>query len=558
MGGLLCAIFGQPSEAKAILGVFPFLNGLIMPLVYSYLRFSDPRQAAGSSADRQLEYAQRWAAERGLALDESLSMRDEGLSGYHQRHISHGALGVFLRAVEDGRIEAGSVLVVEGLDRLSRAEPLKAQAQLTQIIHAGIRVVTAADGQEYSLESIKANPYRLIHSLVVMIRAHEESDTKSKRVRAAIRRQCENWIAGTFRGVIRNGHDPHWLRREGDGWSLIDDRAAAMRYAVRRFIDGLGAATIMREMAAAGMAFTASGKLNGTTLYRTLRNRVLIGERAFDVGGEVYRLDGYYPALLTLGEFDALQLALDRRGRRRGVGEIPSILTGMGITVCGYCGAAIVSQNLMSRKRQADGRPWPGHRRLACTSQSNGHGCGVPGSIQAAPVETALMLYCADSMRMDALINGGDHGQAQRAELAATRRRLAEAEAKLDRLAAALATDDGAVPITLLKQMRELEAQTELEKDSINGLERELGSQRPAATPDMAEKWLALIEGVEALDFDARMQARELTRASFARIVIWHAGDQAGGDGVIDMELTARGGGSMRIRIDRATGGLVD
>jgi DNA invertase Pin-like site-specific DNA recombinase len=104
-----------------------------MPLVYSYLRFSDPRQAAGSSADRQLEYAQRWAAERGLVLDELLSLRDEGLSGYHQRHVTHGALGVFLRAVEDGRIEAGSVLVVEGLDRLSRAEPLKAQAQLTQI-----------------------------------------------------------------------------------------------------------------------------------------------------------------------------------------------------------------------------------------------------------------------------------------------------------------------------------------------------------------------------------------------------------------------------------------
>ncbi len=32
----------------------------------------------------------------------------------------------------------------------------------------------------------------------------------------------------------------------------------------------------------------------------------------------------------------------------------------------------------------------------------------------------------------------------------------------------------------------------------------------------------------------------------------------AGGAGVIDMELTARGGGSMRIRIDKATGGLID
>jgi DNA invertase Pin-like site-specific DNA recombinase len=534
-----------------------------MPLVYSYLRFSDPRQAEGSSADRQLEYAQRWAAERGLVLDESLSLRDEGLSGYHSRHVSHGALGVFLRAVEDGHIEAGSVLVVEGLDRLSRAEPLKAQAQLTQIIHAGIRVVTAADGQEYSLESIKANPYRLIHSLVVMIRAHEESDTKSKRVRAAIRRQCEAWTAGMFRGVIRNGRDPQWLRREGDGWALIDERAAAVRYAVQRFVDGLGAVTIMREMAAAGMVMTDSGKLNSNTLYRTLRNRVLIGEREFDVGGEVYRLDGYYPPLLTAAEFDALQVAVDRRQGRRGVGEIPSILTGMGICTCGYCGAAIVSQNLMGRKRQPDGRPWPGHRRLICTSNASGHGCPVPGSLQSVLLERALMLYCADSMRMTELQRGGDQGRAQRAELAGARKRLASAEAKLDRLAAALAGDDGAVPITVLRSIRMLEAETETEKKSIDGLERELSGARPPASPDVAEKWLGLMEGSENLDTDARMQARELVRASFSRIVIWHSGeglaDQADGSGrVIEMELTARGGGQVWLRVDRDTGRMVD
>ena len=68
------------------------------PKVYSYLRFSDPKQAAGSSADRQTAYAQRWAADRGMVLDEALSLRDEGLSAYHQRHITQGALGAFLRA----------------------------------------------------------------------------------------------------------------------------------------------------------------------------------------------------------------------------------------------------------------------------------------------------------------------------------------------------------------------------------------------------------------------------------------------------------------------------
>lgn len=166
--------------------------------VYSYLRFSDPKQAAGSSADRQVEYARRWAADHGMALDDALSLRDEGLSAYHQKHVKQGALGVFLLAVDEGRIAPGSVLVVEGPDRLSRAEPIQAQAQLAQSINADITVVTASDGRAYNREGLKAQPMDLVYSLLVTIRAHEESDTKSKRVKAAIRRQCQGWTNGTW------------------------------------------------------------------------------------------------------------------------------------------------------------------------------------------------------------------------------------------------------------------------------------------------------------------------------------------------------------------------
>lgn len=193
--------------------------------VYSYLRFSDPRQATGSSADRQLAYAAVWVAKRGMPLDATLTLKDEGLSAYHQRHVKQGALGVFLRAIEDGRIGNGSVLVVEGLDRLSRAEPIQAQAQLAQIINAGITVVTASDGREYNRAGLKAQPMDLVYSLLVMIRAHEESDTKSKRVKAAIRRQCEGWMSGTYRGLVRNGKDPQWLQLTSEALYHADSAA---------------------------------------------------------------------------------------------------------------------------------------------------------------------------------------------------------------------------------------------------------------------------------------------------------------------------------------------
>ncbi|GAP38325.1 putative phage recombinase [Piscinibacter sakaiensis] len=153
---------------------------------------------------------------------------------------------MFLAAIEAGRIVPGSVLVVEGLDHLSRAEPLQAQAQLAQIVNAGITVVTASDGKAYSREHLKATPMDLVYSLLVMIRAHEESDTKSKRVLASIRRQCQGWLDGTWRGVIRNGKDPARVRRVDGERHLIPERVEAVRTGLELYRRGYGAQRIVQ------------------------------------------------------------------------------------------------------------------------------------------------------------------------------------------------------------------------------------------------------------------------------------------------------------------------
>lgn len=177
--------------------------------------YGSPAQArpgSGTSVARQTELAVLYAADHGLTLDASLSSRDEGLSVYHQKHVKTGALGLFLRAVEDGKVPPGSVLIVEGLDRLSRAGPILAQGQLSAIVGAGIRVVTAADGREYGREILKKDPMGLVYSLLTMIRAHEESETKSKRVKAAIVARCKQWLAGTYRGSIGAPQTDHaWV-----------------------------------------------------------------------------------------------------------------------------------------------------------------------------------------------------------------------------------------------------------------------------------------------------------------------------------------------------------
>lgn len=527
--------------------------------VYSYLRFSDPRQAAGSSAARQLDYAARWAAERQLILDSNLTLRDEGLSAYHQKHVKQGALGTFLLAIEEGRIAPGSVLIVEGLDRLSRAEPIQAQAQLAQIVNAGITVVTASDGREYNRESLKAQPMDLVYSLLVMIRAHEESDTKSKRVKAAIRRQCEQWVAGTYRGIIQNGKDPQWLRHDGTGWQLMPERVDAVRTVISQFLQGYGAVKIARDLVAAGIKLTDSGA-SSSYIYRLVRLPALIGTKSLAIDGEEFELKEYYPPIITETEFAELQLIVGKRAGMKVKGEIPGIVAGLGITYCGYCGQSMGGHNLMNRKKREDGLPFPGHRRLMCVgySHNNQGGCPVPGSCSVVPVENAIMAFCSDQMNLASLVEGGgDRGGPLRAKLATLANRRLTIERQLIKVTdALLAAADGATPLAFIRRARELEEQSSALGVEITSVERDLARASIFNNGSQADAWAALAEKAKHLDYDARMKVRKLVNDTFERIVIYHKSTDPTADTVdyIDLLLLAKTGTARMLRVNRKTG----
>lgn len=524
--------------------------------VYSYLRFSDPRQSSGSSADRQLQYAQKWAAERGLVLDESLSLRDEGLSAYHERHIKQGALGAFMRAIEEGRIAPGSVLIVEGLDRLSRAEPLQAQAQLGQIIHAGITVVTASDGREYNRAGLKAQPMDLVYSLLVMIRAHEESDTKSKRVKASIRRQCEGWLAGTYRGLVRNGKDPSWLSWDGALWHLIPERVEAVHYALELYKSGEGATRAARKMAEKNMRL-GDYPMAGQQLYRLIRLPALRGAKRISVDGEDYLLEDYYPRILTDEEFADLQAVTQVRHGRRGASDIVGIVTGVGMTYCGYCGTAMTAQNIVSRARP-DGTLADGHRRLHCVSFSNALGCSA-ASCSVVPVENAVVSYCSDQMNLTRLAAPLDDGQALRKRLQAARAKHAEVERQLGRVTDALLADEGAAaPLAFVRKARELEGELGGLQVEIENLEREQGAQGKGHTPLAAERWSQLADDGKDIYNPARAELRQLVLDTFNRIVVYSRGVVADPESkTIAVLLTSRTGQQVLLEVNRKTGAWV-
>ena len=67
-----------------------------------YIRWSSEAQTGRDSLRRQLEAAQRYAAENRLVIVETII--DEAVSAFSGNHLTKGRLGEFIRRVEGGAV----------------------------------------------------------------------------------------------------------------------------------------------------------------------------------------------------------------------------------------------------------------------------------------------------------------------------------------------------------------------------------------------------------------------------------------------------------------------
>jgi DNA invertase Pin-like site-specific DNA recombinase len=293
-----------------------------MAMAYSYIRFSSRRQADGDSERRQSEAFDRYCKEH-QHQPASLNFRDVGVSAFKGKNASQGALAAFAKAVEESAIAKGSLLVCECLDRLSRLEPLDAIDVLRDIINAGITVVTLTDHQVYSRESLRKNPAQLFILTAVFMRAHEESQTKSMRVRAA-HAQARKALSSTS---PFNHRCPNWIswNEQAGRFLLIPERCEVVRRMIRMSLDGYGTPTIAKTLNREGVPLLSFKSTSRNWEYSTIRHilmsRTLIGEYQPKQGENGKRVavgdpvKGYYPALITEDEFYRLQHAMAARSQ---------------------------------------------------------------------------------------------------------------------------------------------------------------------------------------------------------------------------------------------------
>lgn len=343
------------------------------PRVYSYTRFSSTAQAYGDSERRQMEaikLAEKFAAENGRVLDDSLRMVDRGLSGFHGTNKTKGALGEFVRNVESGRVPRGSILLVENIDRLTRLPFLKAVEIVNCILKNGITIETLDPRHTYTEDSVNSGDHYLLVAHIE--RGYREGKRKSDLATA-------NWsqsrrVSGGERKLTAKS--PSWIKfvpiKERNRVvrhevHLIPEAVDAVRLIFKFKLEGFGTGAITKKLNENPSVWTPekqrkSQRSTGwmeSYIKKILHNRAVLGEfqpHRFENGKRVKAGEpkqNYFPAIITADVFNAVQRKLkeNSNGQAGGrTGVFNNVLRHL--AKCGHCAA---SMTLIDKGKSAKG-----------------------------------------------------------------------------------------------------------------------------------------------------------------------------------------------------------
>ncbi len=483
-----------------------------MPKAYSYLRFSRPEQMKGDSYRRQTEPARQYATRHKLDLDETLSLRDLGVSAFRGKHAQDGAFAAFLKAIETGRIRKGSYLLVENLDRLSRERVMIALRQLSDIIEKGIKVVTLFDGKVYDADSLD-NFGDLLLALTIMQRAHEESETKSKRLRAA-------WQANRNKaqtdGRKLTARAPAWLTLAGDRktFAVNRERAKVIRRIFEMTIAGHGKSVIARRFNADKVpTFGDSEGWHPSYIQKILESEAVTGvfqpmktqftdnKKTRVPDGEP--IPGYFPAVVDRATFERARRS--RASRRIPTGRKGQHFTNLfsGLAVCGQCGATM---HFVDKGTGSKGGAY-----LVCSNTRRAMSNCKARAWRYGPVE-ALLILCLEELNFTELFPDLTRDTREKLRLLEdskleTEDDLAQAKKRRENILDAL--EQNSKQPALLARLNVIQATVDKATADLTALETQIEEERDRAKT-AEHDFKQVQDGLERLDKAHRAREAEL------------------------------------------------
>lgn len=494
------------------------------PKAYSYIRMSTEVQLRGDSKRRQEELSRDFAIEHDLELIEGFDLHDIGVSAFKGANVKgDGALGRFMDAVKSGRIERGSYLLVESLDRLSRQEIMKSLALFIEIIQGGIKLVTLADKQVYQDD---VDFQQVLFSLVIMSRAFEESKMKSQRVAAAWKQKRKQ--AGE---KIMTTRAPAWLIVKNDktGFDVIPERVDIIKSIFQHCKNGLGNFVIAKELNATGVPpFGKSEKWNPSSIGKILANRALLGEyqpKSMNDGKWVEAGEpilGYFPKVIDQALFDQVQnIRAERQksgGGRKG-DHVANLFSGL--AQCGECSGKLLYLN--------KGK----HAYLTCENARNDRGCSSK-SWRYVDFELSFLSFVTDLdySSLESGEIGADQGQRHREELQALNGRASQLKSDSEKTYRLVL--DGGESEFLAEKLAEFEKELALANNRKVELEQSLQDTNPSNSYKKLQNLANLLRISNESSFAVRAHAASLIKDQVSTLLLWRRGSGYNVESVIE------------------------
>ncbi|MCD9498841.1 hypothetical protein GLP19_10045 [Photobacterium carnosum] len=254
--------------------------------------------------------------------------QDQGKSAYKGMNLD-GELGEFLKDIETGIVQAGDILVVRALDRISRLGLTKALNVYGRIMEAGVKIITTMDERVYSPNDQLSQ----ILATLSFNTANEESEKKSYLTNKYALTRIEQFHAGKrsndgYCYDIGVGKHPFYIELENK--VVKPSRYFNLaRELVDMAIQGKGITFCRKYASDSGL------DLSHTAMARFFKSSALYGKLVVRLEDKeatrkhpnkekkyiIRELDGYYPVVATKAEYLRIQkikqLHTDAIGNRK-------------------------------------------------------------------------------------------------------------------------------------------------------------------------------------------------------------------------------------------------
>ncbi|MBY8029905.1 recombinase family protein [Vibrio fluvialis] len=368
---------------------------------YSYIRYSSPQQAKGDSFRRQFAKTQEYCEKNGYDLDTELNVYTElgksAFKGEEQENLKR-----FIEDCKSGIVEKGSLLIVENLDRLSRDTINKAMRQFLHLLDY-VNIYTLQDEKFYTSNENVDNDsqvFDIITSLLIMSRAHEESQTKRKRLRESWEAKRQQIDKKKFATSY-----PHWLNLSDDweSFTLKSDAVRSIKKIFELCISGNGYNQILRylndrlDLYPTPSKRSKSGLWVRSTIQLLLSDRRLIGEMQMYKGAYKDRkpygdpIPDYYPQVIDEKTFLKAQIAM--KERNIGAGKTGSYRFSnifRGFLHCTECGNVMEFVDKGNTKKRSQ-------KYLTCTNAKRGGDCKSTKHFRYDELESMLLYLISEN-----------------------------------------------------------------------------------------------------------------------------------------------------------------